>query len=225
MIIKEKLGHHFIRDLINERSVVIDLGGNVGEFSKFIAENIGAVVYVLEPIKCLFARIPENNRIKKFNYCVGAKDGLRKIYIPNDSCATIYKKGYQEVICYCTKLDTFIREHNIFRIDLLKVDIEGAEIEVFETISDQTLKIINQMTIEFHDFLWPELKTKVKYIKKRIEKLGYYCIRFSITNNGDVLFIKKNMITRWQYFYIKYFERIKRGIIRRVRRYLNNFKI
>ena len=220
MEIKEKLLHHFIENFIDENSIIVDLGGNKGEFSKFIVDEFKAKSYVMEPIPELFNQIPENPKIKKFQCCISKEKNI-EISIPENQCATIYDKNFnKKIICKGITLEDFLKENNIKKVDLLKVDIEGAEIEMFENLSEEILKNINQITVEFHDFLWPELKSKVELIKNKIQNSEFYCISFSITNNGDVLFVKKNLISKFQYLYLKYFERFRRGLIRRIKRYL-----
>lgn len=219
MKIIECLNHNFIADFLDDNSIVVDLGGNRGEFAKFVFENFNSNIYVVEPILELYNQIFENFKIKKFNYCISNYKKV-EISIPKNQCATIYDKNFKnKTICDGITLEELIKQNNIYKIDLLKVDIEGAEIEMFETISDNILKNINQITIEFHDFLWPELKFKIEKIKKMIENNGFYCIKFSIKNNGDVLFIKKDLISKVNYFYLKYFYRYILGI----KRVLNRF--
>jgi hypothetical protein len=77
MKVKEKLLHTFIADFIDEDSIVLDLGGNKGEFSKFIVDEFRATAYVIEPIPELFNQIPEHPKIKKFQYCISKKKMLK----------------------------------------------------------------------------------------------------------------------------------------------------
>ncbi|MCS7200793.1 MAG: FkbM family methyltransferase [Patescibacteria group bacterium] len=214
MRIIEYLSHSFIADFLDDNSIVIDLGGNRGEFAKFIFENFNSTIYVVEPILELYNQILENSKIKKFNYCISNQKEI-EVSIPESQCATIYDKNFKnKIICKGITLKELINQNNISKIDLLKVDIEGAEIEMFETIPNYILKNINQITIEFHDFLWPELRFKVEKIKEMIKDNGFYCIKFSIKNNGDVLFVKKDLIPKIYYFYLKYFYRYILGIKR-----------
>jgi FkbM family methyltransferase len=50
-------------------------------------------------------------------------------------------------------LETFLNTQRIELVDLLKIDIEGAEEAVFNSTRDATLCNIKQITIEFHDFV------------------------------------------------------------------------
>ncbi len=47
------------------------------------------------------------------------------------------------------------RRAGVDRIDLLKIDIEGAEIGMFDDCTDEELSSIGQITVEFHAFLFP----------------------------------------------------------------------
>jgi hypothetical protein len=95
MKIREKLLHHFIEDFIDENSIIVDLGGNKGEFSKFIVDEFRATAYVIEPIPELFNQIPEHPKIKKFRYCISQEKDF-EISIPENQCATIYDKNFNK---------------------------------------------------------------------------------------------------------------------------------
>lgn len=80
---------------------------------------------------------------------------------------------------------------------------------------------IKQLTVEFHDFLYPELKNQVEELKQKISSFGFYCIPFSLTTNGDVLFIRKVEISFAKYILVKYILRYIRGVIRKARKILS----
>jgi len=216
------LHHTFIGDFINTESIVVDLGANDGKFAEFIRDNFNCKVYAVEPLLDLFNAIKEGEKIKKFNYCINAMGMSCMLYLEQGYCATTYKKKNNEKIESKGKtLRQFFDEADINEIDLLKIDIEGAEIEVFEKIENSIFDKINQITVEFHDFLWPELKPKIEEIKKEISSKGFYCIEFSLTNNGDVIFIRKKLITFLRYIYLKYFFRYFMGVKRKLCKILN----
>jgi FkbM family methyltransferase len=48
------------------------------------------------------------------------------------------------------RLDTLLEQENIEKVDLLKVDIEGAEVEMFRN-ADDWLDRIDALAVEFHD--------------------------------------------------------------------------
>lgn len=216
-----KENHTFVADLINSNSIILDLGTYDAGFSKFIKKKYKSDVYAVEAVPSLYKKIKNLKDINVFNYCICDSNELCKINVPEEGCASnkIDKINGRLVEVQGITLEKFLFEQNIDKVNLLKIDIEGAEIEVLNSIPNDIFKKINQITIEFHDFLWPELGVEVKDIKNKIKKIGFYCIPFSLTNNGDILFIKKSLISFFNYLYLKYFIRYLIGIKRKFSKY------
>ena len=56
---------------------------------------------------------------------------------------------------------------------ICKIDIEGAEFEVLKKcISDNTLRLINSLDVEFHHFSNPEYTRDYNYIMSEVNRLG-----------------------------------------------------
>jgi hypothetical protein len=91
-------------------------------------------------------------------------------------------------------LPTFLARHQIPRVDLLKVDIEGAEIELFGAIPDALLRDIPQIALEGHDFLGAVAKADLKALRRRLESLGFLWIAFSLRSAFDVLCLQRAML-------------------------------
>ena len=219
--IRQKLLHTFISNFVKPGSAVIDLGANTGEFSDYIVRKFKADVYAIEPVPELFNRILTTPHLKKFQYCISNQNKLRRLQLSNSQCATLYdnvSESEKVISAEGITLRTFLESNNIDSIALLKVDIEGAEVEMFEGLDKETLAKIDQITVEFHDFLWPELKFRVENIKRRLSEDGFYCIPFTFFNNGDVLFVRRGFISRCSYFYLKYFIKYVMGLGRILKR-------
>lgn len=60
-------------------------------------------------------------------------------------------KGEKTVNCQLKPLSHVIEEHQVDRIDLLKIDCEGAELSVIKGIGDQDWPKIQSMVVEVHD--------------------------------------------------------------------------
>jgi amino acid adenylation domain-containing protein/non-ribosomal peptide synthase protein (TIGR01720 family)/FkbM family methyltransferase len=58
---------------------------------------------------------------------------------------------HETVRCRVRTLSSVIREHGVSRIDLLKIDVEGAELHVLEGIEPEHWPAIRQIVIELHD--------------------------------------------------------------------------
>ena len=78
------------------------------------------------------------------------------------------------------------------KVDVLKLDIEGAELDVLESIPDSLLRKIDQITVEFHDFI-PGYATlnRIEQTRGRLEASGFLCCVVSLRTFGDVLFVDR----------------------------------
>jgi hypothetical protein len=114
----------------------------------------------------------------------------------------------------------FVREFpDLGELDLVKADIEGAELGLFAAMGAEDFARIRQLTVEFHDFLYPEVAPEVEAAKRRIRSFGFHCIPFSRTN-GDVLFVRRDVIGRARFLWLRHVVRNARGLLRIARRAL-----
>ncbi|MEB3192341.1 MAG: FkbM family methyltransferase [Snowella sp.] len=213
---------------------MLDLGGHLGQFSQMLISYFNCVCYCIEASPSLYDRIPSNiPQLKKFNYVISDSSGILEFALTENPEGNHIKKvedhnNTEEIIntvqVNSITISEFLKKHNINKIDLLKLDIEGAEFEVLNSIDDSLLLTIKQITIEFHDFKFKDLKPQVKDVKQRLESLGFVCIIFSITTNGDVLFINKNLvkISDYNIFYTRYIGKFIEGAKRRYTRLITS---
>lgn len=98
-------------------------------------------------------------------------------------------------------LNQYIAEKEIkSNISVLKVDIEGGEIDMLSKIRPEELDRIEQMTVEFHSFLNPSLETTVISIINKLRQSGFWVINCNYPYYDDVLFINKKLLQKckWQ---------------------------
>ena len=75
-------------------------------------------------------------------------------YIPNFIYPLILKnlrRNSKKIECELKTLSDVIKNINIKKIDLLKIDCEGNELKVIEGLDNNSWQIINQLIIEVHD--------------------------------------------------------------------------
>ena len=84
-----------------------------------------------------------------------------------------------------------MRAHRLEWIDLLKIDIEGAEIELLEGLDKETFARIGQMTVEFHDFLRPSDRPRVAKVVAKIRDNGFYVVNFGWRHFTDVMCLNR----------------------------------
>src|SRR3954470_14146073 len=151
-------GHTICPQWLNAQSHVLDFGANEGAFSQEISTRFGCRCYAVEPNPPLFESIPSGPRTSKHNLAIASAGSRLQMYISsNPEASSIYplseESGATTIEVEGVSLEGFIAANHIPQVDLLKVDIEGAEIAMFDSASDQTLRSIAQITVEFHAWM------------------------------------------------------------------------
>lgn len=141
----------------------VDLGANFGLASvPFIKAN--KKVYMIDPdtrnVDILTKAFGRDSKVKIIPKAVSSVDGEVSFYM--DEVASVVSSlevGVQEhersiktkITVESISPDTMInKEVEEDYIDLIKIDIEGAEYEFFDSVSDSAIKKIKSMIIEFH---------------------------------------------------------------------------
>jgi len=75
------------------------------------------------------------------------------------------------------------------RVDLIKMDVEGAEIGILESASASDLASCGQLTVEFHDKRAPFTRRDVDRVCRRMRAEGYGIVMANWPRVDDVLFV------------------------------------
>lgn len=84
------------------------------------------------------------------------------------------------VACNIRTLSGIVREHNVKRIDLLKIDVEGAEMDVLAGIESPHWSLIRRLAIEVE----PANKHQVPALLDRLLSLGFASVEVENTFGG-----------------------------------------
>ncbi|MGC8751871.1 FkbM family methyltransferase, partial [Hydrotalea sp.] len=151
-------GHYLEIHSINKNDFVFDLGGNLGNFSSAILDQFGCTCYIVEPNPVLFSQLPKHKNLIPLNYAITDKEGDIAFEISeNNEASSVFlsiasKWNYQKTITVRSKtLNNLMIELKIPAIDILKIDIEGAELVLFKSLSDTDITQIKQISVEFHE--------------------------------------------------------------------------
>lgn len=213
-------GHHFTDRNLSQDSIIIDLGAFKGDFSNIISQKFNCAVYAIEASPITFKECFSNNLVKKFNLAICGEDKNIEFYLGNNPEGNSILKSHKDVIlgdCVIIKgvtLNSFMSANNIDEIALLKIDIEGAEISLIDSLSDEFLKRLPQITVEFHDFIESlNIENDVIRIKKRLSKLGFAILIFEVPNK-DVLFINLELVgmSKLEYYLLSAKTNLNRNI-------------
>jgi FkbM family methyltransferase len=189
--LQKSLPIDFLRSLneLDDSSVCIDLGANIGDISAIIASR-GAKVYAFEPNSSAFLQLKKKSKafpnIKPLNVAAGVTYKTSKLYLHsnNQGKNTIELSSSSSLIKSKPNNSDYnfenIEEINFSeflsdfkKIDILKIDIEGYEIELINHLIDNnSLDIIKKIFIETHYHKWPELKQPTLDLIQRVENLG-----------------------------------------------------
>ena len=149
---------------------IVDAGAHIGMASILFALKYPmARIIAIEPEPSNFAALLRNTAPYKTIIPIQAAlwraDGEVTLGASNahpKGAFQIVENGRQRV--RAITMDTLMRETGILSIDLLKVDIEGAEIEVFE--SCPWIRNVRVIAIELHDRVRPGCSSVVKNAAK-----------------------------------------------------------
>ena len=126
------------------------------------------------PDKEVDLRMIENvilNNIMHLDDAPLAVRGLRWIpevlRVPLVRCSLGLALRTKTVICQMRTLSQFVAEREIERIDLLKIDVEKAELDVLLGIEDEDWAKVRQVVVELHD-----LEGRLKKITALLEQKG-----------------------------------------------------
>lgn len=149
-------GHTFYAKAIGPSSTVLDFGANLGVFSHHLASQYGCNVVAVEAHPGLCSSIERTVRVRALNYAIADKDGTALFYesCRADAGTTVGPKPNstgRTVQVEARTLASLMAELGLEEVDLLKVDIEGAEIQLFESVDECNLNRVKQISVEFHD--------------------------------------------------------------------------
>ena len=196
--IREKFSVACMKKILRPDMTVIDLGANIG-FYALLEAKIVKYVHAIEPVKYNFDLLVKNielNRLKNIStypIAIGGTTGITKIYTSNRcNWATIvderhrtpdyserwnkFKKG-SEVVPIC-KLDEFTDRYQINKVDLIRMDVEGAEVDIIGG-GTETIKRMSKgsyLVIEIHSSCI-KIKESIEKMLDRIFGADFKCIK------------------------------------------------
>lgn len=173
--------HTFLKHYLNRTSKIVDLGMNKGEFARIMNSRHGCKVAGIEANPVLAAKNADlTGSITCKNAAIAAHDGSVRFSInkENSEASTIVPDDTQlsetVVVVPSISLSTFFHEIAVEHIDLLKIDVEGAELDIVETTPADIIQQCTQISVEFHTFLYPSHSERVEEAIARLAGLGFY---------------------------------------------------
>jgi len=191
---------------INEIKNFIDIGACYGFASLPFIKN-GTKTYMIEAdpgnSEILQRSYGSNSKVKIIGKAIYTIDGSVDFFIDNNFSVTsslneIDANGHivnrTKVVVPCITPDTLLQEYiDEEYIDLVKIDIEGAEYNFFKKISDDNIKRINKFIVEFHtndnyEVLGILEKLAKNNFKYKLYNWGHYTNEYIIENKMGIIY-------------------------------------
>ena len=188
-------------DLDNCKTV-LDIGANVGLWTKYILTRNARKVYCFEPNKKALEHLKfglrNDSNATIVEKAVYKEDATLKFYINDENSLTssvLPESGHSPSYNVdAISLENAINLTGEDKIDLVKIDIEGAEFDIIENLPQHVFDRIDSFLIEYHDFYFTEGMAKVDALESQLENAGYTIHRSTIPKVKYVFAsrIKKN---------------------------------
>lgn len=144
---------------LNQSSIVIDVGGYLGDFAQDIYNKYGCRVYLFEPVAEFYQecvkRFEGNSSILCFNYGLSATSRFLDIALEdNASSFENVRAGIKTQVAQLRTVTEVLEELGLENIDLIKINIEGGEFELLPALIESGfIKNIRYLQVQFHDFI------------------------------------------------------------------------
>jgi len=148
---------------LDESSVVFDVGAYKGKWGEKIHEKYGSTIHFFEPVERHVKELLKKFTGDKFIVnCFGLGGWSRTADISligkDLDGSTILNNKYEKTLCIeeikIVDIKEYIRSNNVEEIDLLKLNVEGLEFEIIESLIDSGLiNIVKDLQIQFHNFI------------------------------------------------------------------------
>lgn len=190
--IHEPLNTKCLSEQLEEGMICLDIGANLGYFAFLESSRVGksGKVIAVEPVPLTFKLFEKNKKLQKnknissYNFAFSNKEGTVDFFISNSSNwsrvvreKNPYHGDKGEIVKINSHtIDNFLEELELKKLDLIRVDLEGYEFEIFEGANNTLAKLKPMLQIEVHrDFMGLE---KSLIFLKNLRDLGYQVVYY-----------------------------------------------
>jgi len=190
-----------IEQITKKGDVILDVGANIGYLSLVFAHSTGSggKVYSFEPEQNNYNKLLKNislnsyNNIESHKIAFSNKETKIKLFKSKDnnlgSHSLIYNPDVLDeefefvdtITC-----DKFITDNNIMQVDIIKIDVEGAEYEVLQGMTN-TLELFRPLIImEINNPIQEKRNIPSEKLKRIVINKNYTA--YNITPDGNIEF-------------------------------------
>ncbi|GAH33035.1 unnamed protein product [marine sediment metagenome] len=164
---------------LTENSIVLDIGGYLGEWSHKISELYNPYILIFESVPEYYSKIvrrfKSNPKASVYSFGLSDRDMVTKMSILRDS-SSVYKNEGNCIDIQLKDIARFLKKENIERIDLIKINIEGGEYSLLKRMIDKHIvEKCQDIQVQFHHF-YPnaeQLRSEIREFIKKTHILIY----------------------------------------------------
>ena len=159
---------------IAQNDTIIDIGAHIGLFSLLVSQFCKAgKILSFEPVRENFDLLVSNlklnhiDNVLPFNMAVSKNADELSLFLNNDQSAhSIFYKSSESISVESISLQKIFDENKISSCKLLKLDCEGSEYQIIDSLPSKYLDKIQNIVIEYHS-----ADTKPELVKNLILKI------------------------------------------------------
>ena len=196
-LLKEYNKHGF---KIEKNDIIIDIGAHIGIFSLYANQFCkNGKIFCYEPSTENYELLQSNisqNQIKNIfpnNFAVSQSNDSVKLYIsPDNTAHSIYDSTSKSIQVKSRTLQNIFDSNKLEICDYLKLDCEGAEYEIIESLPNEYFKKIKQIYIEYHfsDSKHEMLENMIK----KLDQMSFSIIKEPLEQGmGSIYAVNKNL--------------------------------
>ena len=197
-------GINFLKKTLQKGDYFLDIGANIGGFSLVASKLVGdnGKVFAFEAVKHIKRRLDDNikrNKLKNITVIKGAvfdKNTELELFLSNkknSGMSSILRhtneSGLKETVMGI-RIDDFFKNEKIPKIKLIKLDIEGAEINAIAGMAETLSRYKPLVLMEISDGIISNSSYEKESIFTLMKTFNYSCQ--SIDKQGNIIKIKEN---------------------------------
>ena len=165
---------------VARRGTVVDIGAHIGLFTLFASKVLQAKRIVsVEPDPWNFELLAKNTAdnhlggVTLVRAAISGVSGERWIHLSSSNTGghSFYARGGSSRLVRAVSLFDLFKSSGISECSLLKMDCEGAEMDILENTSDELLRGVSAISLEYHLDAYPQ--ERLERSKTRLETLGF----------------------------------------------------
>jgi FkbM family methyltransferase len=158
---------------VDDRSVVLDVGAYHGEWSEQVSRRYGSTVFAFEPDPTSFPRLEErlakHRNTRALGYGLGGRDHEASLALAGPG-SSIYgaDAAFGAANVQIRDIASVLEELGVARVDLIKVNIEGGEYDLFDRLIETSwLHRVRLVSVQFHEW-YPRAHSRRRSIRRSL---------------------------------------------------------